>query len=86
MTKKRARRGRVVRTTEEKLTIRRGKRHHFVIISVLVALASVALVVAGFLSYSVPSNSPAPSPTISAPAGPLGSASSLSGVVIPISW
>ena len=84
MGKKRARRARVVRTTDEKLTIRRGRRHHFIVISVLVALSSLALIVAGFLSYSVPSNSQAPTPTFVAPSTPLGSATSNDGIVIPV--
>ena len=61
-----------MRTTGNQLTIRRGKRRHFIIISVLVALSSLALVVAGFLSYSVPSGAPAVTPTIAVPSSPLG--------------
>lgn len=84
MSKKRSGRARLVRTTDEKLTIRRGKRHHFVVISVLVALSSLALIVAGFLSYSVPSNSQVPTPTVVAPSTPLGSANSTNGIGISV--
>lgn len=62
MGKNRRNRGAAVRASQEKLRIRRGKRHHFLIISVLTALASLALLAAGFLNYSPPTTSPAATP------------------------
>ncbi len=72
MGKKRGRAGRSDRANREKLTIRRSKRNHFIIISVLTALASLALVIAGFLSYSTPAPVTAPTPTIAVPVAPQG--------------
>lgn len=73
MGKKRGRTGRADHATREKLTIRRGKRHHFIIISVLTALASLALIIAGFLSFSAPPPVVGSTPTIAIPVAPQGS-------------
>ncbi len=72
MGKKRGRPGRADRATREKLVIRRSKRSHFIIISVLTALASLALIIAGFLSFSTPTPVTAPTPTIAVPLTPQG--------------
>jgi len=72
MGKRRGRRGNADRAVREKLTIRRGKRHHFILISVLTALASLALLMAGFLNFSAPAGAPVASPTVQAPVAPQG--------------
>jgi hypothetical protein len=72
MGKKRGRAGRSDRATRDKLTIRRSRRNHFLIISLLTVLASLALVIAGFLSYSTPAPVTAPTPTIAIPMAPQG--------------
>lgn len=72
MGKTRRRRGGTTRTTQEKLAIRKGKRHRFIIISVLTALASLALLIAGFLNFSTPTTLPPANPTVAAPAIPRG--------------
>lgn len=73
MGKKRGRPGRADRATREKLAIKRGKRNHFIIISVLTALASLALIIAGFLSFSPPAPVVGSTPTIAVPVAPQGS-------------
>ncbi|HLH74862.1 MAG TPA: hypothetical protein VKX96_16365 [Chloroflexota bacterium] len=81
MPKKRDRRGRSARSAQQAQLPRRGNRVPFLIITLLAAFATLALVVAGFLNYSTPTTAPAVAPTfvpittpqaLSAPWVPLG--------------
>lgn len=62
------------RTNQNTLIVRRGHRTRFVIISVLTAIASIGLLVAGFLNFAEPTSQPAVPATVVAPSAPQGAA------------
>jgi hypothetical protein len=70
------------RVNQDTLIIRRGHRTRFVIISVLTAIASIALLVAGFLNFAEPTPQPAVTTTVVAPTAPQGAARLPPGITI----